>query len=287
MKRFAMSTLATLAVLSWTAPANAVLLAWDNFETANPGELLNGQATGSGWTTSWTALSFFTIVETNNGGSTPTLGYARGPAQVGTGNRAVMIGDGGTGALDNVFSREFAATNTSIYFSVVVKQVAGQDASSDFVQFNLTEDNDYHNSGSIGFGHTVDTSTIFARMRDGSNDAAATSGTLTQGETYLLVGKLWKSAGTTASNFDRMSLYVNPNSLVEASNPFVTASRSSGINTMDMLLGRIARLDPGDQILFDELRIGTTFGDVVPEPASMSLVLGGAGLLLRRRRRAV
>jgi hypothetical protein len=277
--------LALATVLVAAVDARAVLLAWDNFETPGAGVALNGQTTGSGWTTSWSALSFLTIVETNNGGSTPTLAYARNRAQVATGNRAAMIGDGGTAALDNVFSREFAPRNSTIYFSLVVKQLAGQDSSSDFVQFNLTEDLDYNNSGSVGFGQVAEAQSIFARMRD-SNDTAATPGVnVEQGKTYLLVGKLWKSTGSTGSNFDRMSIFVNPTNVTELANPFVTASRSSGISTMDTLLGRIARLDPGDQILFDELRIGTTFGDVLPEPASLSAaVLATAGLLMRRRR---
>ncbi len=35
----------------------------------------------------------------------------------------------------------------------------------------------------------------------------------------------------------------------------------------------------------DDIRVGTTFGDVVPEPATMSLLaIGGLGVLIRRRR---
>lgn len=291
MKRPLLRILAAALVMVTAASARAALIAWDNFETdTGP---LNGATSGAGWTSDWSAAGFFTIVEINAGGSTPTLTYARGGAQVATGNRAVMMSNPGTTeVLDNVFNRTFANQQSTVYFSVVVRKTAGVlDNNTDFVQWGLTEDTDMDHSGSFGTSYTTNPVDyrIFSRLRSaGTNGESQAGGAVfEQDHTYLLVGKLWKSTDSPTANFDRFALYIDPDSPIESENDAVRApDRNIGINGVTTLLGRIARIDANDVFLFDEIRIGTTFADVVPEPGAATLIALAGGALLVRRRRA-
>jgi hypothetical protein len=271
---------AVLASMS-VVPARASLVASDDFEGAAIGNL-DGVSTGTGWTTDWASQSFMSVVEVNTAG-TPTLSYSNGAIQMNGGLRAAQVGNGGAGPIDNAFNRAFTAQSDTVYFSLLARQVAGQDSSTDFVQWGLTEDTDINNSGSFGTAVAADSYTIFARRRNTSSDVnGASTTTFTQGTTYLLVGKLSKVSGSTS--FNRIRLFINPDSLSEADNAVTSVSDGSiGIESVTSLIGRIARLDANDRILFDNVRVGTSFADVVPEPASVSLLVLAGGLMRRRR----
>lgn len=85
----------------------------------------------------------------------------------------------------------------------------------------------------------------------------------------------------TLQGNDRFTLFVNPD---------ISAGPQFGVEKLDLDLGtanRITMYHTGS-FAFDEIRIGTTFSDVVtavPEPSSALLVLAVASLAYWRRSR--
>jgi hypothetical protein len=87
------------------------------------------------------------------------------------------------------------------------------------------------------------------------------------------------------ASLDSASFFINPTSSSS------TASESTSGLTLPTLTGiQFAGINGTNlTINFDEVRVGNSFGDVVPEPASIGLVgaVGAMGLLRRRRNRTV
>jgi hypothetical protein len=111
----------------------------------------------------------------------------------------------------------------------------------------------------------------------GGGDSTALADT----STHFLVFKLDFGAGTTAGN-ERITMYVDPTPGLAA--PDVAAAVTL-LNVPTFTFDRI-RLQSGNGSAFsaDEVRLGTAFVDV-PEPSVvLSLWIGAAGLLSRRRR---
>lgn len=116
-----------------------------------------------------------------------------------------------------------------------------------------------------------------ASIGGGTNaaDFSAWSPTLDLGTTYKIVTSF--NVGTGVS-----TLWVNP---VSEASTSITSTGGSG-QSIGAYAFRVAGNTDGDKTV-DNLLVGTTFGDVVPEPASFGLgALVAGGLLVRRRRRA-
>lgn len=96
--------------------------------------------------------------------------------------------------------------------------------------------------------------------------------------TYFIVGRLWKSdPGSAYNHFD---LWVNPG-FGDFLSPETTSVEMTSLSSFSHVGVRTANLDGDDQILFDELRIGASWDDVVPAPVPepASLLLLGSGLV--------
>jgi hypothetical protein len=104
--------------------------------------------------------------------------------------------------------------------------------------------------------------------------------------TFLMVMKVSKVGGS--ANYNQLDFFLNPSSRTEPTLPTLSRTADSGQSTLNTFRVRSARLDAGDSYLVDELKIGTTFSDVVvPEPAAGGIGAVGAMLLgLRGKRRA-
>lgn len=115
-----------------------------------------------------------------------------------------------------------------------------------------------------------------------SNDAFRVDLGLANTDTNLFVIRFDLSA---TNNADSLTIYRNPSL---ASEPAIPTGTLTGFNlTFDRT--SIANFQSnGDSITVDEIRIGTSYSDVlpVPEPGAALFVLLGGALSLARRRRA-
>jgi hypothetical protein len=271
MMRKSMTVCVVLAGL--TSPAWAVPIAYDGFESYGSGADLSGLSAGSGspgpggefgWTSEWTAVPGVSVA-----GAAPV------------GQRTAQI----NGATNNIVAatRSFAPQTGTVYFSVSYRVVAGLEG-SDFVHFYLGN-NPASNGNTGGFGDIDTTLTNFGARIGTTNGGDTTNTTIPSiaAATYLLVGKISKTSG---GNYNRVDLFVNPISTIEPALPDATDLGDAGIGTLSHFSVRSFNLDVDDIYQFDDVRIGTTFADVVPEPGSIALLgIAAGGLLTTRRRR--
>lgn len=107
------------------------------------------------------------------------------------------------------------------------------------------------------------------------------------GATALVVGKFEFDINGTA---DRLTLYINPGNLLNESSltPYLVLDHNDfgSLTGLRLFSGGNATGFPASGGQFDEIRLGTTFAQVVPEPGSAALLAsGGMALLIRRRKR--
>ena len=264
-------------VLSLAASrAGATVIASDTFESYAPASQLGGQSGGTGFTNAYVVPS---ALATNVTVVNQSLNYSGGSITVNGGGRAVRV----TGAADSneLISRSFAPqTGSPVYFSFLYNTGTTTEA---FLQFGLSSQAVAEPQASVGLqgiaGGGAGAEGFFARA---GATTLATSG-IAANTTYLVVGRVSRGAGSNAYNV--VDLFVNPTSLSE-STPTLTATgpANTGASSFSSFILRTARTDAGSQYNFDNLTIGTTFADVVPEPGALGLLaLGGLGLLARRR----
>lgn len=131
-----------------------------------------------------------------------------------------------------------------------------------------------------GFGIRIDAGGTVKTWT--ANAAAGWNLPLTAGVTHLVVGKLTIHAPNNPVN----TIWVDPSSAGEPDvslGSSVTAIWSYSANVRPMITGRSFSLNA--DLRFDELRIGTTYADVVPvpEPALQGPIAVAAAAILRRR----
>jgi len=274
------SLLAGLMVIS--APASPIFYEGLNYSLGE----LNGFTGGTGWSGAWSADPVTTEIVNP---ATALTYHVPGGGNVSGGNRALRFT--GTADLASIIARSLPSQTGNVYFSFLFRENAGTINTNDFMAFWFDNDTTVTSSQTLipslglkgNHGDGANTLDFASRLNLGSDvfSTAASTGT-----TYLIVGRLFKTAG----NYNRFSLWINPTS-ASTNTPDVTASVATGSTTSFSRLGvRIANLDADDVVYVDEFRAGTTFADVVPlnTPDSAPYVLISSGLiaiaLIRRRK---
>jgi hypothetical protein len=186
-----------------------------------------------------------------------------------------------------------APPDTALYWSVLMTL----DDSSNGNRFAHVSLTDTTTGDTIGFGEAtvgsgairVDASTAATGgfVANGPDDA------FVDGHTVLLVGRYLNAS---ALDGDRLDLLVYDTIDAEALAPTFDLSDPAAevvisLTGLDIDLGRIDSITFGirgtNDNYIDELRIGTTYGDVVPEPGTALLLAAGlCGLAAAGRRRA-
>lgn len=281
---------AGVALVAASAAAPAAIVYEQNFETLNAGGLTNQTAVTLNGQDGYTATTGAVVKVVNTGG----VSYSGGSVNVPGGDNAVRLDTWNSGEAG--FSRSFASQTADIYFSYTYSIV--NFSSDDFHWFT------FGNIGTVGTAGTVGSSLgiasrsdtnqppgLYVRSRNGTTNTngpaynlSANSFTDASG-TFFLVGKISKTL--SSPTYNTIDMWVNPTSSTEvAPTRSVTANTGlASISAFRVLLGNSSnQLDAGDSITYDNLRIATSFSEVVPEPASLGLLCLATMALSRRRR---
>lgn len=131
-----------------------------------------------------------------------------------------------------------------------------------------------------------------ASLGKDEDGTAITGGDLTLGQTYFIVARISKTIPGAKSTYDQIELWVNP-AIDAQDTPDVTASLDQGRISKFSRIGIADTQNRGDTMFVDEVRLGTTWSDMIPgesepptpEPVTASVLLvGGLSILWRKRR---
>ncbi len=289
--------------------AGAAVIAADDFNSYSVGALDSQGAAGSGWGGAWTASDGANTgdVSVVNYG----LSYNAGGISINGGTRAVelidssgshqrlrraLAGDEGTGG----------SGGDDYYFSFLVNWKAGVigngDAATHMVDGYYSGNGSRSDDAMVGmYGATSfdPDRAISADMHQGSGaDQVYWPTEVTLDTTYLIVARYWKdpngayfdgSVYNKYDKFNRLDVWVNPDTSDNAGTYDLTSqwaltSIPKGDSFDAIILMAWSGLDAGDIVAMDEYTMATTWGDVIPEPATMSMLAFGGLALLRRKK---
>ena len=280
--------------------ASAQIVSYDGFEeyafnaqfesgaNGSSGVGLNG---GLGWNGAYDVNNAIKTLVKDEDRTAAPVAYTNGDIAIDGGTHAMRLYDVANGSATFVrpLSETFSASDT-LFFSFLFRTTAASPlANQDFFQLGFDTGTVTNPRLSIGanttatafppsqpfrfFARSTTATTAASNAFDNTTDIAATT-------TYFLVGKLTGSGST----FDHIDLFVNPSTSAEPASS-ASLTLNSGVTNIDTLILRTAFLDNGDAYVFDELRIARDWQSVIPEPNAAALLLLGATLVTRRRKK--
>jgi hypothetical protein len=272
------SLLLWICLSSFAFQSSGQIIAIDNFDNYTTGNFSNGSSAGTGWTNNWTVTGSNTAV-VNLNTLLPGQGYT-------VGDQTISF----TGNNNSPVRRNFAPQTDTMYVSYDFTLLNGSVDNNDFASLWL-QSFQFPSGPNIGFkGNSASNNPnnfdLFARARGGAEVYGSPN--LSIGQTYTLVGQLYKSV--PSGNYDRFALWVNPGS-GDANSPQQTSTADSGFSTISSLGWRLVNLDNDDQVLINNLTLGGSWDDVVPaevipEPSTYAVILGimAIGIAVWRRK---
>jgi hypothetical protein len=268
--------------------ATAALLRYEPFDYNDVGTTVEGKTNPDGET--WVAAYASTAPNAINVAS----GNLSVPPQMNPsiGNSAEIDGSGnGAGkALRLPLGETIAPDNTVYYsFALRVDALTGSNITTGgfFIGLNNSAGATATNPGSVAarIQARIDPTDgtkynlgIFNNRNALAASASWAGAQLTVGDTYFIVASSEMNAG--ASN-DVARLWINP--VLNGTEPAPTAIDFTFATTDINVASIILRQGPAPHMTLDELRVGTTWQSVIPEPASLCLVLIGCMFAFSRR----
>jgi hypothetical protein len=270
--------LAALLVMSSAAAASAAPIYSDAFDYTSGTPLgSNGTLVGNG---AWAASTNNTTTPTVTTGSLsyPGLGSSgNSVALQPTGGAAARIGTG-------------TITSGTIYYSFVAKISSLTDTEAGVSQTGGAFLAGF-DSNTSGTSFTTGAALYVRRNADdptkydlGINTTGASNKEFSNGYTadqnVFIVGSM------TFGDLSHLDVFADPAS-VPGTEPTTHSADSAGVDSVASSISAFYFRDNAGEppIQVDELHIGTTWADVVPEPGSLSLAALGAVTVLARRRR--
>lgn len=289
MERKSFLVAATFASAVLVGTASAAPIIYEPF--AQSAGSVSGKAGGTGLN-NWAIVSTASTVAT-----TPTLAY--GQLANSGGQLSVPSGAGVTAYVTTTSALSNAGLLTdgaTLWFSFVYSKASGGGTNersgfafgTDHLVTSGTSGANMSNSGN-GLGvFTKDKGILPITWNGGGGGVTGTGGSFTNyGDTVTIVGRVvW---GATSGDVETLTIW-SPD---ETNLPLNVAGLGTGWSKTMAGVDQTAfdtismqQRNSGGAIIYDELRFGASFNDVVvvPEPASLGL-LGLGGLLIGRRRR--
>ena len=281
-QRIAMATLALTFSFVMHA-AEASLIAYEGFDyTAGQDFTAGSKDGGTGWSSAWNYSSANPVVGSG-------LTYDGLPSTGGSWE------DTGTTTISpTTISRVYTTVNSSystggssLWFSALVDP-NGTTATGNDIKFYALGYGDNRGAGFRVLGNSSGGGTVQAAS---STNYSSVSLTLSAGVNLILgrVNFTTPSAGNTGY---QTTIWLNPN--ISLGIDGLDAGASTLVQTYadnttdswsaDSWTGAFVRGSGNFVGNLDEIRIGTDFVSVVPEPATIFIMIGGGALLLRRRR---
>ena len=261
--------------------AHAVLIAWDNFDYEEG--LLGGNNGGDGWTGAWSGNSFAEVFQP----VTP-LSYAGGDVVVNGGSSAMLwTGNSGSSSLDMV-SRGLPQQTRTVYISFLAQLVSGSWGNLTHTLVGYIEEKGGNNTetgplfGPILQNNHLGSAVLADTWTDAGNSAPS------PGQTYLIVGKLTWDDDVNA--FVQSDIWINPTSTTTESGFHGMKDGKQAIaGGMDGLDIAVLDLLNTRTMAVDQIRIGTRWVNVVPEPTTMGMLVlvGATAYMIRRRRNSI
>ena len=264
------------AVLTFMAPASthAALIAYDGFDYAGPaGTSVSGLNGGTGWTEAYPAPSGTIALDSGlNFPGLTTVGFSMEYS-----TNANLTTDG----------RNFSpsvADGVYWYSLLVQPEISGANRGRGiFNALQRTGDNQN------GFGFRLDNDGLTnGTLNFKAHTSPQTTGTninVSYGQTLFVLGKItYSAAGSTTSDLWVYDSAAGIPATMPAT-PMSTVTIATGGAVNGAISGRA--FSNSGPIVYDEIRIGTDFADVVPVPEPSAALLGSIailGLAARRRR---
>jgi hypothetical protein len=275
------------AALLWPLSVQAALLEYEGFDyPAALGSSLNGQNGGTGWGAAWADADNDTRIDSAN----TSLAYPAGVGFTPSGSRIELTAtDSSVQATRALGTSMNLNSSSNVFYASALFQTSAVTGQTSGIDFFDGASNLRWRFGINGAGN------FFVGMDPNQASQLATSTTtLTPNTTYLLVSKM--STGTGTNGLDQVFLKVYDASSIVGNEPTLAEwdLTASGGSSVTLISARLNMANGAGQTnYFDELRIGTTWADVVnpvpiPEPGTISLLAAGVlALGYGWRRRAV
>jgi len=296
-------SLAICAVCVMAGSADGSIIVYEGFQygtaaaSRTGADLLHGQPDGTGGDVNATGLGG-TWQDSAGPGTNTDLFLASGSLPFGDLSTSGNHVRSDTNNNNDTFSRPVTGdldSGSELWFSVLANKLQNNFSAAEggMVIGNQTVNNsrilsDSGSTGLAGFGVAPTTAgnnwTAYAWNGSSQSVGDAVLNVATNGsETHLLVGKISFDTGTNGA--DEYTLYeylLNGGSIVGGSLSQICSTMEVDVDqsTLDTL-----SLTRQVNTAYDEIRIGTSFDDVVvPEPATLGLLTMGGLFALRRRR---
>ncbi len=269
----ALAVLASLSVLAEKA-------AYDGFESADLGAL-DEQVGGTGFAGAYSADASVTVIARQ-------LVYENGTLKIDGGQHALQLKKSTEANKSLLATRELAESHDEDVFYVsalfyVDKNTRGNN-NRDTFWIGLANTNSARPGGGLG---AEDTGYFWSGIVGGQSRLSAT--TVVADSVHFIVAKIHKNTAGTASNYNRVSLMVDPDSAEEPTT-WTIANQTASSSTTWPEFGFLnfymdySRAEDADKFVVDEIRVGTTWADVVvpyveppPEPVDSDTVAHWTG----------
>ncbi|WP_269539156.1 hypothetical protein [Cerasicoccus fimbriatus] len=280
-----------ISLTVFATAANAQFAIYDGFET--PGDYTadtNVTTQTGGGSGDWGGSSW-TLVTGSTGTSDPKFNTVTSSLNYSSGGNSLVTTPGslykapganriiGRDFDKTIYDSTFSNSSTELWFSVVFAMEATTD-----VFFRAVSRDTVIN----GPGFSVTDGSLQAVFNSGTSTGSVS---LTQGETYFILGRLQQGVGTNGD--DVLDIWVNPDLAIA---PIASGdlSREQNFNLTEAAISRsIIQSRNNDSLNIDEFRMGSTFDSVtpfttVPEPTTFALITGmfmlTGALVIRHRR---